>query len=438
MSCAKKQAPSLFDFPEDGWPLGSEFLAKEKLLEALTGFARGQLAECMADPDGMFCPGIREAIKKGGDSVHDMLWINIMDWLLFDRAVDNEGRTNADLYWSRKKMFLPGLQKKVLAMMRMAKMELFEIRAVYPGRGFELKRLGDGSMFQVVEMKASRSLSRWTILASRLWVLDDAYRLSGSMYWFQPRQRPHVLARQKKIMRADGDPWDSRERFSPEICRVWIDPLIHPVPRRFCNRDGDEIVICRAVFQVDDLEAARKALCGQKEIIINDVGDDMLDWFSLEKDAAGQPTVLGIFRFQEGELRFECNSRHRFRRGMKVLEKTLGDSIRLKKKELIPWQELFERGEDTESKEVEIPSDVQKEIIQDYMRKRMENWPGTRVPLLGDKTPRQAVRTKAGRAAVARLLKEFENAEEEKRRRGDPAVDPGFLWRELDLDPEDY
>jgi hypothetical protein len=189
---------------------------------------------------------------------------------------------------------------------------------------------------------------------------------------------------------------------------------------------------------VDDLEAARKALCGQKEIIINDVGDDMLDWFSLEKDAAGQPTVLGIFRFQEGELRFECNSRHRFRRGMKVLEKTLGDSIRLKKKELIPWQELFERGEDTESKEVEIPSDVQKEIIQDYMRKRMENWPGTRVPLLGDKTPRQAVRTKAGRAAVARLLKEFENAEEEKRRRGDPAVDPGFLWRELDLDPEDY
>lgn len=60
------------------------------------------------------------------------------------------------------------------------------------------------------------------------------------------------------------------------------------------------------------------------------------------------------------------------------------------------------------------------------------------MPLLGDKTPRQAVRTKAGRVAVARLLKEFENAEEEKRRKGDPAVDLGFLWRELDLDPDDY
>lgn len=442
MISAKKQAPSpnesFWNFPEDGWPLGPEFLAKNKLLEGLTGFARTQLPEILNDPDGMFCPGVREVMEKGGDSMHDILMINIMDWLLFDRIVDEQGRTNADLYSIRKKLFLPGLQKVVLSNLREGRMEFYEARGVYPGRGFELLRLRDGALLQVVDMKASRAISRWTIIACRIWLLDGVHRLSGSMYLFKPRQKTQLLEAQLEIMAGGDGPAQSRERFSPEICRLWIEPLIHSQPSPVCNQDGDEIIMCKAIFAADDPDAVREKLIRQKEIIVNDSGEQVLDWLSSKKDAAGYPTVLGTFRLQDGELRFECNSSERFQRGMKVLKETLGDSIRLKKEEQVPWDEIPDHGDEEAPEAEEIPAEIQEELITDFMRKHMESWLDHKVPLLGNKTPRQAVRTEAGRAAVAQLLKDFESGEEHKRRRGDPAIDAGFLWRELNLNPEDY
>jgi hypothetical protein len=58
------------------------------------------------------------------------------------------------------------------------------------------------------------------------------------------------------------------------------------------------------------------------------------------------------------------------------------------------------------------------------------------VPMLGNKTPRQCARTKAGRARLVRWLKELENGERHAAAvGGQAAYDFGWMWHELGLQP---
>lgn len=433
------QIPPAFDFPEDGFVNGPENQAEEALMDSLMQFGRPLITKSLDDPDMAFCQGYRAAARKGGEGIAKNLWIDLLDWLLFDHVLDEDERTIAELYMYRKKLFLPGLQKMILAMMCKAEMDLFEIRAVYPGRGFVLKRLEDGCEFQVVDMIASRQLPRWGILACRLWLLDGVHRLSGATYMFTPDKRTLLEKTARKLATASAkDARARRECFSPQICQLWIDPLIHPVQPRFRNRDGDPLHFCRAVFRLADREVVRKALLEQRELMIREESDDTLTWNSLERDGSGGQTIMGTFRLLDGELHFEANSRKRFQRGMKVLEETLGDVIRLQEEERIPLKEMLKRKPQVPPEPVNIPKEVQDEAILNFKRKHMENWPGMGLPALGGKTPRQAVRSHAGRKAVAQLLKDFEVHEQNARLRGEPALDLAFLWRELGLKPEDY
>ncbi|MBU4307230.1 MAG: hypothetical protein L6428_08400 [Candidatus Aminicenantes bacterium] len=386
-----------------------------------------------------FCPGFSAAAKKGGEGIAKNLWIDLLDWLLFDHALDDEGRTIAELYMYRKKFFLPGLQKMVLTMMCKAEMDLFEIRAVFPGRGFALKRLEDGCEFQVVDMIASRQLSRWGILACRLWLLDGVHRLSGATYIFTPDKRPLLEKTARKLATANAkDARVRRERFSPQMCRLWIDPLIHPVQPRFRNRDGDRLNFCQAVFSIPDMDTVRQTLAGQKAITIRDDGDGILTWYASEKDASGGQTVMGTFRLQADELQFEANSLKRFRQGMKVLENNFRETIVLKEQKKTPLARMLKQSRHDAPESVKIPMEEQAKIINQFKRKHYQSWPEMNLPALAGKTPRQAVRSNTGRKAVAQLLKDFEVLEQKNLLSGEPGLDLAFLWQELKLDPEDF
>ncbi|MBU4307327.1 MAG: hypothetical protein L6428_06550 [Candidatus Aminicenantes bacterium] len=432
-----------FDFPEDGFAAGPEFRIKESLLQKLMEFSRPLLATYMKDVDKTFYPRYREAVEKGGEGIGDMLWINCLDWVLFDHPIDPEtGRSVVELFFYRKKLFLAGREKVLLAMIRDAAMDLYEIRSVYPGRGFDLKRLADGRQFQVVEMKASRQIPRWTILAGRLWLLDGVQRFSGSLYPFEPEKRA-LLEKTVSTLAGAGKTNDEsrrlfRSRFSPEMCRLWLDPLFSQKPPKFRNRDGDRLNFCQAVFSIPDRDAVRQALAGQKAITIRDNGDDILTWYSSEKDASGGQTIMGTFRLHDDELQFEANSLKRFQQGMKVLKNNFGETISLKEQKKIPLAKMLKQSREKPLEPVQLPMEEQARIVNQFKRKHYQNWPDMKLPALNGKTPRQAVRSVPGRRDVALLLKNFERSEEKNRLSGEPSLDIYFLWQELKLDPEDF
>lgn len=438
-----KANPDFFDFPEDGFAAGPEFRIKDKLLEKLIEFSRPLLAAYIKDLESTFYPRYKAAVKKGGEGIGNMLWINCLDWFLFDHPLDPESsQTIIELFLYRRKLYLSGWEKKVLAMMRDNEMDLYEIRSVHPGRGFDLKRLTDGRQFQVVEMKASRQILRWTILAGRLWLLDDVQRFSGGLYSFGPEKRVLLEKTVGHLAGAGKTDEESRRafrsRFSPEICRLWLDPLLNPIKPEFRNRDGDRLNFCQAAFSIADKDAIRQALAGQQAITIRDDGDDILTWLSKKNDAAGGQTVMGTFRLQDDELQFEANSLKRFQQGMKVLKKYLGEMILLKEQKKTPLAKMLKQPRDRSPEPIKIPLEEQARIVNQFKRKHYQDWPEMKLPALNGKTPRQAVRSAPGRNAVALLLKEFERREEQSRLKGDPGLNIAFLWKELKLDPEDY
>jgi len=71
------------------------------------------------------------------------------------------------------------------------------------------------------------------------------------------------------------------------------------------------------------------------------------------------------------------------------------------------------------------------------MDKHYRQWIKDRIPALGGKTPRQALRSKKGKKQVIELLKQMENMEESKRQAGRPCYDFSWLWDELGVEQED-
>ena len=73
-------------------------------------------------------------------------------------------------------------------------------------------------------------------------------------------------------------------------------------------------------------------------------------------------------------------------------------------------------------------------IVHDYLRTHYANWVDEKIPALGNKTPRQAIRSAKGRQAVTELLESYEHLEARRvRDQGGQPFDFGFLWEQLGL-----
>jgi hypothetical protein len=80
-----------------------------------------------------------------------------------------------------------------------------------------------------------------------------------------------------------------------------------------------------------------------------------------------------------------------------------------------------------------LDPELEREIVLKYQTEHYAKWPYERLPALGGKTPRQAMRSKAGRAQVEELLRDFENSAERARKAGRPEFDFSILRKTLGL-----
>jgi hypothetical protein len=67
------------------------------------------------------------------------------------------------------------------------------------------------------------------------------------------------------------------------------------------------------------------------------------------------------------------------------------------------------------------------------MGEYVTKWVDEKIPALGGKTPRDAVKTPEGREKVEELLRGWENSEERRKREGEPYVDINILRQMLNL-----
>ncbi|MCX6558157.1 MAG: MbcA/ParS/Xre antitoxin family protein [Candidatus Aminicenantes bacterium] len=440
----KERTTEIFDFPEDGFPVNEESRIQDRLIEKIMIFARRFYDAEMEKSMALFAPPGPADPKMLADGVGNSLMLDFFDWFLFDCMVDPEmALTVTDIFLRRKKLDLSGREKNIIAMMSQARMDLFEIREVCPGRGVVLRRLADGSEFPIVEMKASRQLKRWALIVCRLWSVDGVWRLSPAMYAFEPGRRPFlekIINEFRNMTKKTGSsPDDFRCGFSPLICREWLELALHPRKPEMRNRDGHRLVFCRALFRTDNRAAVHFNLLGQKKILTEENGPDQIIWLSPERDEAGGRKILGSFFWDGNDLAFEANSLRRFNRGLAILKQAGGAELRLIEETRKPIEKMLAEAPAAAVGEMPAGAEIiAPEKMLEFKRAYYKGWLKKPIPALQGKTPLQAVRSSAGKKRVAELLKGIEHMEEESRLRGEPALDSAFLWEGLGLASEDF
>lgn len=203
---------------------------------------------------------------------------------------------------------------------------------------------------------------------------------------------------------------------------------------RIANTSGDPLVQSESRYGADDRTAALAAFSRMFQL---DEDGGTFTW--LEDGGGGGTTVFGRVHLEEGGFRLECNSRQRLKRMRRMIEQAAGPAVRHRKDTF----ESMETVEDVERLAKKHPAkggppapldpELERRFLHEYSERHYASWPDRALPALGGKTPRQAVKTPKGRAAVIDLLKTFESESARQNKAGRYAYDFSWLRRELGI-----
>ncbi|MBW1811547.1 MAG: DUF2384 domain-containing protein, partial [Deltaproteobacteria bacterium] len=127
-----------------------------------------------------------------------------------------------------------------------------------------------------------------------------------------------------------------------------------------------------------------------------------------------QNTMIGRAELGAGNLRLETNSIKRADILRQRIEAACGKMICHRAREhadSLPGSLESENHDRSAQSMPEIPPKEAIELIRQYKEQYYADWTNHPLPALGGKTPRDAIRTKAGRNHVDLLIKDFENKE---------------------------
>jgi hypothetical protein len=147
-------------------------------------------------------------------------------------------------------------------------------------------------------------------------------------------------------------------------------------------------------------------------------------------------SLVADLRLRGQRLSLRCHSREDLAALRKEIESALGRAI-VHRADVIqdPSSSALDAPEDDDAEaeaETGLPPEIQK-AVHAFVLEHMRGWLDEPVPALGNKTPRQAVRTARGRDAVTHsLVRQQDLLDSNPQTAG---VDLGEIWSALGLEP---
>jgi len=362
----------------------------------------------------------------------EMVEINSTEWLVAEGEIEVRGQTMrvADLVLGPGGPLLRAEDRRWIEGLATHPLRLYEVKDVLPGEGVELRALhpaGKETIF-VRERTASRSLVRWDVFGARLVPVADGWVMSGAIYPLDRLQLPTLVTRRRK------------DRDLPEsslIIEAWLERLIEKreLPKLVDAGTQEPILFVTDHYRVRDWPALEKALRREKDV----EGNREESWVWLEPGRKGEPRRVRVALNVGAGDRLELFARTLARadEGKAWFAQIAGDAVAFRSREISdPWA-VAEHGDARPRKaqassEVPMPTELVQQILEDFYR----DWADEPIPALRDKTPREAIKTPAGKKKVVSLLKLYEQGEARKAR--EESREPAsfqFLWDELGLPP---
>lgn len=387
-----------------------------------------------------------------------------------------DGRNLIDDYLQRRGWRESGPGRRYLQQLRDTVFSLYEVVEVTPGRHCNLRDLvRGGATLRVHEHMGTRGMVRWDHIAARVLTMNDKTVFSGGILPYS-REATQKLLKLLADSRKQFDKQLARltdndlmahlvasenldDRFLRESCpaftSLWImdnlQRLQQPLPE-LVNRDGETLVFCETRFpflseqleeiahrlntavdwERDSPEGYTWSWLPETESTIGKPPDGM----SIDSLQNGQQPLGGTLELTPGVVRLTTNSTERAQRGQAVLEKLLEGLVGPALSSLqTPAQLLEERRTHRQEPADDIDPELEAEIIKHTLDQHYRRVLDEPIPSLGDKTPRQCVRSKKGREQVIEWLKLLENNELRRAAgQGQQPYDSRWMWDELKLE----
>lgn len=321
---------------------------------------------------------------------------------------------------------------------------LYEVCDVAFGEWIEVRdRLRGGPPQRIVEHSGSQTLQRWDCFVARVVHPRDEAMLTGGVLSLTRNTADDI---EKLFKRSAGrgkkDPAD-------HLCfQGWLKGLLdvarRPMPT-LNNTDGDPMLPSNARLPIaegaaKEIERRMDALAGWHR---DEDEEPQWTWKNTPADEMG--TVLGSARLATGAFVVDTNSRERMDRALAMLRPALGTLVG---EGLTSYEDITHalrqpaaKQASTRERRPEAPPAMDAasmaEAINRFKEAHYRRTLDEPVPMLGNRTPRECARTKAGRKRLASWIKEIENGELRQAADSEAApYDVTWMWRELGVEDE--
>jgi hypothetical protein len=311
---------------------------------------------------------------------------------------------------------------------------VFEVLGVEIDEAIEVRDIFRRRRLRVRERLATRQLERGDLLVTWVSQWPEHAEFEGALVRFPRADAPRAQAFLNTVMdtlrKRRGLTWRQRHEELAPLAIAAIAKLNSELPQiKLTNFDGDALILSEAEYRVREPQVAR-ALARAEEL--EDAGDGAFLWRDAE-----QNVIRARIEIEGDTLRAATNSRQRLEQTRRLLEDTLGDRIEHRADTFTEPNPILRADGMQPAPKLDgkpLPPEVCAALAE-VLRERLTRWLDEPIPALGDKTPRQAVRSQRGRQDVATLLLK----QEQIFARGSgpeltEALDFPALWAALGLD----
>lgn len=392
-----------------------------------------------------------------------------MPWFYYDWSPDPHATAFSELaarsatiageYLAHRRRYLDPLLVRYLEACAIAAFSFHEVVRVEAGRGFDLRDILLNRETFVVEHSASRMARPGDIVFAQIVVIDELAMLDGcGSIVIQPGNKPGIIDLRKRI-RARGDLFGTSllREWSFELIELYLDiaeRTLDPSPRQLQNTDGEPLEPHTLVFRVGDVDATLAALNAAQL-----AGGEAIRPDEQQRTAAGtlieaswiwqragnamhaswDNTTLGRITVTPNmTLKIEVNSAGRAARGRSIVERVLAGNAEHRATRIESVESMLAaakkrpapRMDEDHARLMQQPE--VREHLQAMLLQHYTGWLESKLPALGQRTPREAVNDRDGREAVAALIAQLERDGARHVPPLDAAI-PTMLRRELGL-----
>ncbi len=377
------------------------------------------------------------------EEVLDRHFQTFMPWFLFNWVYDPRDTevklsgpadaTVAELYMRQRGKRLEALEARFIEATSRRPYSFVEVLHCRPGLGFKVRDLLLGEEIDVLERSGSEGARPGDILFCRVIRIEHVAMLVGcSPFAIPPRFKPDLI-RLRKWLRKGRKMITSEvlNEYDTEIREVYLvlgENLFQPPV--LVNTDGDPLSFHKILYEIDDPEEAFIKL---HTLCVTETVEELRSQAAFDENGrirraeipwtrkgfarsnALDSTLLGSLTINGTMLEIEVNSQNRAETIKKEIQKRLGAGARYMRAEIESFAAALAKGEQKKRKGKaarESEDLMEHPEVQEHLRQMIagnwQSWMDEKIPALGGKTPRKAVRSADGREMVEALLLDAE------------------------------